>query len=306
MSSMIGKDKLVFDATEMADSDNVGAFVRASDGTLITHTQVGAKEALDVYISGGELSGTYDEDTAHTSGDAGMFMLAVRNDANTSLVSADGDYAPLQVDADGRLKVSAEVTVEAGDAEYLEDTAHASGDAGIHMLAVRQDTLASSVSADGDYASFKLNSVGALWVAPVGNVADDAADSGNPLKVASRSEWGVLPAISADGDRADMISDKYRRVYVNNGANIGVKATATTVTDTAAVILASALSGRRQLNIQNLGNKPIYIGDSAVSAASGWRVAAGSAITVELGEDVSLYAVADTGISVATRVLELA
>lgn len=51
---------------------------------------------------------TYAEDTAHVSGNRGTFVLAVRRDAMASLVDADGDYAPLQVNAVGRLKVSAE------------------------------------------------------------------------------------------------------------------------------------------------------------------------------------------------------
>ena len=47
------KDQLIFDATSagtIGDSDSVGAFVRSSDGTLITHTTNGAKEGLDVNI----------------------------------------------------------------------------------------------------------------------------------------------------------------------------------------------------------------------------------------------------------------
>ena len=49
----IGKQKLVFstdDAESLASSDNVGAFLRSADGTLLTHTTVGGKEALDVNI----------------------------------------------------------------------------------------------------------------------------------------------------------------------------------------------------------------------------------------------------------------
>lgn len=48
------KDKLIFDTTNsttIADSDSVGAYVRSSDGTLITHTNVGGNDALDVNIS---------------------------------------------------------------------------------------------------------------------------------------------------------------------------------------------------------------------------------------------------------------
>src|SRR3972149_474283 len=64
--------KLVFDVTD-ADtrlaSANVGAWVRAGDdGTMITHTTVGAKEALDVYIANGvnvevDIDGIYDAGT---------------------------------------------------------------------------------------------------------------------------------------------------------------------------------------------------------------------------------------------------
>ena len=45
------------------------------------------------------------EDAAHSGGDTGVMGLAVRRDADTTLVGADNDYAPLQVDADGALKV---------------------------------------------------------------------------------------------------------------------------------------------------------------------------------------------------------
>jgi hypothetical protein len=48
------------------------------------------------------------EDAEHTSGDTGVMALAVRNDSETGIVSADGDYSPLQINAVGRLKVSAQ------------------------------------------------------------------------------------------------------------------------------------------------------------------------------------------------------
>lgn len=46
------------------------------------------------------------EDAAHTSGDEGIQMLVVRKDTAVAL-GADGDYAPLIVDASGRLHVAA-------------------------------------------------------------------------------------------------------------------------------------------------------------------------------------------------------
>lgn len=48
------------------------------------------------------------EDTPHVSGDVGMMALAVRADAEGTLSIPNGDYAPLQVNAVGRLKVSAQ------------------------------------------------------------------------------------------------------------------------------------------------------------------------------------------------------
>lgn len=48
--------------------------------------------------------------------------------------------------------------------EYAEDSAHVDGDLGSLALVVRQDTLASSTSTDGDYAALKVNAAGALYV----------------------------------------------------------------------------------------------------------------------------------------------
>lgn len=92
--------------------------------------------------------------SASTVGDVGFTSFAV---------DEDGNYAPLRVNNDGELLV--DVTVTSG-ADKAEDSVHTSTDVGAYVLAVRQDTLASSVSADGDYASFKVDALGALYVRP--------------------------------------------------------------------------------------------------------------------------------------------
>lgn len=46
---------------------------------------------------------------------------------------------------------------------FAEDSANASGDNGMHLLSVRQDTLASSTSTDGDYQDVKSDSIGAVY-----------------------------------------------------------------------------------------------------------------------------------------------
>lgn len=448
----IGKDQLILDTSNLADSDNVGAYLRSSDGTLLTHTTVGSDEALDVHVSNEADLGVFAEDSAHSSGDNGQQVLVVRNDTKASLVDTDGDYSPLQVDADGDLYVTdtvaqgtlsdidtslnnieadiddlthdedaAHVSGDKGmmplgvrndtksalagtDGDYIpfimdadgdlyvtdtvaqsslssidtslnniegdidsleqiedsahssgdsgimplavrndtegtlvdtdgdyaplqvdsagrlrviadidvtslaekdEDAAHSSGDTGSFVLAVRQDTLASSVSADGDYAAFKLNDRGGMWTVPVGTVADDAADTENPVKVGSRSIDGVLSAVSADDDRADAISDKYRRIYVNDGANIAMENQAVTVGTTAAILIASNLGGRRSVIIQNLGSRPIYLGkDATVTTANGLCIAPRGNIPMNLGEDVDIFAISPAA-GQDVRVLEV-
>jgi len=106
----------------------------------------------------------YAEDAAHTTADPGAFVLAVRNDADSSLVSADGDYAPIQVDATGRVKTSANAVLS--NLEKDEDSAHVSGDKGIMALAVRND-VGTPLAADGDYIPLSMNAAGALRVTVV-------------------------------------------------------------------------------------------------------------------------------------------
>lgn len=108
----------------------------------------------------GSLQG-YADGSVWAAGSFGAEFLAVRKDAAGALTGvADGDFSPLQVNANGELKVSATFDA-AGD--YAEDSAHISGDIGLYMLSVREDTLASSTSASGDYQSFKTDALGRIW-----------------------------------------------------------------------------------------------------------------------------------------------
>ena len=57
---------------------------------------------VDVLTLPGGLTG-YEEDTAHVTGNIGVMPLAVRKDTAAALADTDGDYAPVEVDANGRL-----------------------------------------------------------------------------------------------------------------------------------------------------------------------------------------------------------
>lgn len=158
MASLLGKHQIAVNTASLADGDSIASYLVDSAGALLTSTAIGGKQRLDV-----NSPSEFAEDAPHTSGDIGSFALAVRHDANTSMVSADGDYAPLQVDASGALKISGNITTSF-TAEHNEDDPATSGDSGIFTLLVRQDTLAVSTSADGDYGAFKSNNLGELYV----------------------------------------------------------------------------------------------------------------------------------------------
>lgn len=66
--------------------------IDADTGNIVTSVQL-----LDDTV--------FAEDTAAQAADKGIAVLAVRRDADTALVGADNDYANLQVDANGALKV---------------------------------------------------------------------------------------------------------------------------------------------------------------------------------------------------------
>lgn len=162
-------------------SGDKGAFVlgvRNDAGTDLTDTDgdytpmaMDSKGNVKVNIAAGAISvaSDYAEDDAHVSGDMGSFSLAVRNDVEGSLVSDDGDYAPLQVDALGRLRVVADTELTT-NYDYAEDAAHTSGDEGAFILGVRHDADTSLVSTDGDYAPFQVDANGRLKTTVLGTV----------------------------------------------------------------------------------------------------------------------------------------
>lgn len=351
--SALTKDKLIFDPADLADSDNMGVYMRAgSDGDLISSTNVGGKEGMDVNlintsidvtatdldirdldqaqdsvaigdgtdivaVSGsGELSVvdtniallTKAEDSAHVSGDSGIQALAVRADADGSLVGTDGDYAPLQVDAQGKLKVAATINA---NFEYAEDSAHTTGDSGAFILAVANHTQGALHSADGDYAALQVDAEGRLRVIAdldlVGDlVADGAADSEDPLKVGSHAYDQASPLAAVDaGDKANLASDLYRRVFINDAPAIAVATATVTVGATEVAVPATNLAGRTRMIIQNTSNNPVYVGATGLSTSDGIQIAKGATLTLEIGEAIDLFAIAGSAGNVI-RVMELA
>jgi len=316
--SVIGKHKITVDTTVLDNGDSLAAYLTSAAGTLLTSTTDGGKERLDVSAAAEKA-----EDSAHTSGDTGSFVLAVRNDAGTAL-SADGDYSALQVDATGALRVSGDIAVNFSY-DYAEDSAAVSGDVGAFVLAVRQDTLAASTSADGDYAAFKTNSVGSLYTADnilaglvttsnsslatiVTNTgatatelqnlsfAEDVAHTSGDLGImalAVRTDTDVALA-GTTGDYAPIAVDALGRVKIIQRANVANLQQQVAISTTAAALPATALANRQSLLIQNIGAKSIWVGSATVTAsgaAVGIEVPKGGSLMLDAGPANIIYAI---------------
>lgn len=114
------KHKLIFDVTDastIADSDSIGAFMRSSDGTLITHTTVGAKEALDVRIAEGinvEVDLSHVDDSVRL-GDGTILTTVTSNGGKDGLdvFLINTDIAVTATDLDIRDLSAAQDSVEA-------------------------------------------------------------------------------------------------------------------------------------------------------------------------------------------------
>jgi hypothetical protein len=202
---MLSKDKLIVITDDLPESDQVISHVVGAAGKIITSTDVNTSVALDVNVV--KMAGQYTEDSAHVDGALGNLLLAVRKDTEGPLAGTDGDYSVLQTDEFGRLRVIADMDAISLRSEHAEDSAHVDGDFGSYQLSVRQDTLASSTTASGDYQSLKSDSLGALWIHAL------PQDAPNTSLVAAAAVVGI----SAAALLASPLASRKRLVIQNLG-----------------------------------------------------------------------------------------
>ncbi len=207
----------------------------AAIGKLAANTgvDIGDVDILTVIPGTGASNLGKAEDAVHGSGDVGVMALVVRNDTLATLAGADGDYAPLQVNASGALFIqegaaldvsAATVTVDLGanndvtvtgaaltalqlidnpvavlgTATYTETTT-----SGSIVGAVRNDTLAALAGTDNEIAPLQVNASGALYTvlaagtAAIGKLAaNSGVDIGDVTLTAGTAAFGKLAANS--------------------------------------------------------------------------------------------------------------
>lgn len=118
------------------------------------------------------------EDAAHSSADTGVMALAVRRDADTSLVDTTGDYAPLQVNAAGSLKVAITSGAGSGGTSIADAAAFTRGSTSVTPIAGVVETSAPTLT-NGNTGALSLTTAGAVRVAVasggIAGIVDDAA-----------------------------------------------------------------------------------------------------------------------------------
>lgn len=160
-----------------------------------------ASDASVIAALKGLLSNFVTEDVAAASGSKGLLAMAVRKDA-TGADAADGDVVWLQVDPDGRLKVSG---------TQIEDNAHTSGDRGHFALAIRRDSPTSDAAA-GDYHGLHVDNLGRLRVITQEDETDATNISTTALatSLVIKASAGRLFGLSGQNDSG---SDQYIQLH---------------------------------------------------------------------------------------------
>lgn len=166
------------------------------------------------------------EDAAHSSGDTGVMGLAVRRDADTTLVGTDGDYAPLQVNAAGSLKVAITAGAGSGGTSIADAAAFTRATTSTTPVAGVVETSAPTLT-NGNTGTLSLTTAGAVRVSVasggIAGVVEDAASSGGEegvLAMAVRRDTAASSS-GTDGDFSTLNTDANGRLHVITGPSTG-------------------------------------------------------------------------------------
>lgn len=99
------------------DNDSVGIYGYTNPANPATFTGIKVDANGELQVDVLTMPATFAEDTAHTSGNTGAFVLGVRNDSNTAMTSANGDYSPIAVNDKGAVAINDggnSITVDGG------------------------------------------------------------------------------------------------------------------------------------------------------------------------------------------------
>lgn len=284
--------KLVFDATDsntQLASSNVGAYIRASDGTLITHTG----GALDVNIATSDIAIDVDLDAATDSVQAwahdgtgnaltstsGALDVNIDN-ASIAVTATDLDIRDLVFATDKVDVTGSEVSLDSATLAALENITVSATNLDIRDLVFatdKVDVTGSEVSLD----SATLAALENITVSATDLDIRDLTHASDSVKVGDGTDF---LAVNSDGS-----------INVAQATTTALSAVAETVGTSAAAIVdgGDELANRRKLFMYNNGNRNMYIGPTGVTTSTGFPIPPGSILEIESGAAMDVFAIAD-------------
>lgn len=189
------------------------------------------------------------EDAAHVSGDVGVMSLAVRQDVAGSLVGLDGDYAPLQVDSTGALRVTS-TGGGGGGVSHTDNSAFTAGTTAETPAGGFVNTPGANDVTAGNSGSFGMTTTRAMRIqldtAPAAATsiakAEDAVAATGDVGVSVLAIRKDTPTnlVSAEGDYASLEVDANGNVHTNLGTLISGEDQTNMVLGTKSKPMASA------------------------------------------------------------------
>jgi hypothetical protein len=286
------KDHLIFDvtdATSIHDSDSVGAYVRASDGTLITHHTDGGSQALDVHVTNPtnvnvDINGIYDGSTNLLPANVGLIgsSRAAPGLANQTLQftgaapSADGVLSNIiaqDVNSFGMLWNGSSWDRAPGDA-----TIGAKVSLTNTSIAVTQSTSPWVVSGTVDLSSGTLAALESITVQnPGGAGAVNIQDGGNSITVDGSVSITGTAAVTQSGTWTVGLSEDHN--YGTVGANT-LRTAAQIGNATGAADFNSGVTTAQTLRVTLASDNSITTSDAALANSTVISTAKSIAVTV--------------------------
>lgn len=265
----LNKDQLILDTAALSESDNVGAYIRAADGTLITKTTVGGKEALDVNVA---------NTVTVTATALDVRALAFATD-KVDVTGSTVELGSTSLAALENISATVSGTVEIG----------ATSLAALESITVQNGAGASAVNIQDGGNSITVDAT-AFDIRALAFATDkvDASGSVVALDAPTLAALENITAVIGGGTTA-----AFSNVSVDNTVG-GVD------------LVPSDLANRKKILIQNVSSKAIFVGNSGVSAATGIKIPAGASAEFEAGQAINLYGITATAGAADVRIMEIA
>lgn len=280
-------------AATQGSTGSISAKLRTVTGQLNTIANTGIPITGSVPVSSvaGTVavtqSGTWDEVGINDSGNSITVDAPVATPVYVRLSDGASPISTLPVsDAGGSITVDGSVSVSgnvpgtsATSLGKAEDAVAADGDTGVAVWAVRKDTAATTVGADGDYHPFEVDGNGRLWVNG-SSVTQPVSAASLPLPSGASTEStlstlnGKVTACNTGAVVLTTGTASIGKLAANSGVTIGAveiasAQTLATVTTVSTVSTVSTLTGGGVAHGASDSGNPVKVGMKATTSLSG-------------------------------------